>query len=171
MKQHRIHHHLILIALLCFSASINLFSSEINPFVENTRATEKIGKQYINAYMALDWDKLETLAHKELSFNDPTAANVWVAGSQMHEGKVAAMQNFRTAYASIVEMNFDLIREFFSDQYAIFEGSLNWTWKDDAGGLHPNNGMPIVVILKIEEGKVIEHRDYADYRQLVDMGE
>ena len=53
-------------------------------------------------------------------------------------------------------------RTIFSGNYAIFEGDLDWT-VGIGNGKKVSTVMPTITMLKIENGKVTEHRDFADY--------
>ena len=47
--------------------------------------------------------------------------------------------------------------------HAIFVGQLSWTYQQEQQKLVVEK-MPIVVVLQMADGRVVSHRDYADYR-------
>ncbi len=129
-------------------------------------ASEKVGEAYFSAYIARDWDRLEPLLAERGSFADPTAALVF--GPVQNLGKATAMKNFRDGYAAITDMSFNRSRAFFSGHYAVFEGTLDWSLRLKSGKLVVTKAMPLVTVLRIEDGLVVEHRDLADYHPYVE---
>ena len=129
-------------------------------FEDASLKTEEIGVKYINAYFSMDWDKLELMLADCSTFADPTAA--YVFGGIIRNGKQEMMKNFRENYTSIELMKFKKARSFFSGDYAIFEGDLDWTIVLQ-GNKRVRSIMPIITMLKVQNNKIIEHRDYADY--------
>ena len=72
------------------------------------------------------------------------------------------MTLFREGYAGIRRMELRPLRAFHSGHYAIFEGELDWTLQLDRGG-EVSSVMPFITILRIENGLIVSHRDFADY--------
>lgn len=150
-----------LTGLLIFLSS-HSWAQDVEPYNRMTAETEAIAKQYFDAYTSLDWDTVETLVAENYAFDDPTAEHIF--GVTRIEGKANAINYFRTGYASISEISFDQQRAFFSSDYAVFEGTLDWTIDTGDGNEVATKAMPFVVVIKVENGKVIEHQDFADYR-------
>ena len=65
-------------------------------------------------------------------------------------------------------MTYHPIRAMHTGHYAVYEGSLDWTLQLDGGTTVTTTGMPFVVTLRVEGGRVVEHRDYADYHPFVE---
>lgn len=133
-------------------------------YSEATPSAQETGEKYFAAYIARDWDTIEPLLAEKASFRDGTAELVF--GGVIQEGKPAVMKLFREGYASIDDMRFQKLRSYFAGNYAIFEGSLDWSLKLDDGRL-VKSVIPFSTILRIEDGKVVEHRDYADYAPFI----
>lgn len=133
-------------------------------FKDATDVTQDIATKYFNAYMAIDWNKLDALAHDEITFEDPTAELLF--GEKKPAGKQAVMKNFRDTYASITNMTPKLTRTFFSGNSGIFEMDLSFSFKNRQNGITTIT-MPLVVVITVKNGKVIAHRDYGDYREYV----
>ncbi|MBU2494375.1 MAG: nuclear transport factor 2 family protein [Bacteroidetes bacterium] len=147
--------------IICFLfVAIQLFAQEENSFEKQTANTKIVGEEYFSSYILMDWDNLEQLLADSSSFGDPTGQPIF--NSVMKYGKIAVMKTFREAYATIEEMKFTKIRSFYSGNHAIFEGNLDWT-TNLRNGKTVRSVMPIITILKVENGLVSEHRDYADY--------
>lgn len=128
-------------------------------------ASEKVGEAYFSAYVARDWNRLEPLLAERGGFADPTAALVF--GSVAHADKATTMKAFREGYAAITQMSFKRQRAFFSGHYAIFEGTLDWTLRLASGKIVETRAMPLVTVLRVENGEVVEHRDLADYHPYI----
>ncbi len=128
-------------------------------------STRIVGEAYMQAYIAENWDAIEGMLSEKASFRDPTAEALW--GGALASGREAMMQKFRTGYAGI-ELAFEQSRATFSGYYAIFEGTLTWSAPVQGGGRVEAKDSPFVVILRVEGGKVVEHRDYADYHPFID---
>lgn len=143
----------VLVAILPAAASAQDYSA-------TSAVTRDVASDYLQAYIARDWDRLETLLGDEASFEDPTAKLVF--GGGIRQGKPAMMTMFREGYSSITDMRFDEQLRFAAGNIAVFEGVLTWTALHQ-GGVPVTAEMPFVVILEVEDGKVVSHRDHADY--------
>lgn len=130
-------------------------------FGQVSAQTRAVADPYFKAYIARDWDRLEPLLADAGSFTDPTAALVF--GSVEFEGKAAMLKNFREGYAAIRHMAFHPLRVFVSGEHAIYEGTLDWTLELRNGRQAVTQGMPFVTVLRVVHGRVLEHRDFADY--------
>jgi ketosteroid isomerase-like protein len=132
-------------------------------FSELTATSEKIARAYYDYYIQLDFEKLAPLLAENASFFDPTAQQIF--GAQQTNGKSAVLENFKTAYANITHMEIRDANAYFSGQYGIFCGQLDWSFKSGPEHhlIHIKK-MPLTVTIKVENGQVTEHRDYADYR-------
>lgn len=153
----------LLVSASCFAS----WAQAENPpsFEQVSAQTEQVGRAYFAAYIARDWDKLAPLVAENGSFADPTAAKIF--GGVSHTGKDEVVSFFRAGYAGITEMSFQPQRELFSGDHAIFEGTLTWGFKLDDGLQVDTDAMPFVTILRVEDGLVAEHRDFADYGPFV----
>ena len=65
-------------------------------------------------------------------------------------------------------MKQETIRTIFSSNTGIFEINLVWKLKNGPDKLITFN-MPLIVVLTIENGKVIGHRDYGDYNYFIEQ--
>lgn len=129
-------------------------------YVRQGQATAPVADAYFDAYIALDWDRLEPLLADNATFQDRTAEQLFT--SLKKDGKVDIMKGFRENYSGLTKMIFRKSRVLHSGAYAIYEGDLEWGVKYPAGRV-VESVTPFVVILKVENGKVVEHRDWVDY--------
>tara|TARA_R110002049_G_scaffold297504_1_gene486465 strand:+ start:71 stop:601 length:531 start_codon:yes stop_codon:yes gene_type:complete len=151
--------------LLTF-VSISAFAQKSTIFNDSTSITKEITSKYFNAYFNLDFDTMKSIMHDKISFHDPTAK--FLFGGKKVMGKIDVYDNFKKSYAAIIEMKQKTIRTIFSSNTGVFE--LNLVYKFNNG---PDQiitiEMPLIVILTVEDGKVIEHRDYADYNYFMEQ--
>nr|WP_314860984.1 nuclear transport factor 2 family protein [uncultured Undibacterium sp.] len=145
--------------------STNVWAQNKRPVKEITEATKRVSESYFKAYIDREWDKLEPLLADNGRFSDPTALPVF--GTVQHEGKVAAMKNFREGYAPITHMEFHRTGAMFFGEYAIFEGSLDWNLTVANGKSAVTRAMPFLTIIKVSNGLVVEHQDLADYTAFI----
>lgn len=130
------------------------------PYVLASQITGPVADAYFEAYMANDWDAVEPMLADDASFADDTAALIF--GRVESDGREAMMKRFREGYASLTHMRFETTRRFVSSNIAVYEGSLDW-------GMNLGEGQsvsavtPMVVILTVEGGKIVKHRDFVDY--------
>lgn len=157
-----INKQIVVIALLLFVSFMN--AQENNEFNKRTALTKEVTTKYFKAYMELQFDAMKPMMHEAISFEDPTAKLIFEG--KIIEGKQQVYENFKVAYASILEMKQKSIRTIFSSDTGIFEINLIWKLKvSPTKTIHIN--MPLNVVLTVENGKVIKHRDYGDYNYFV----
>lgn len=157
-------------ATLAFSQDSSSKSSSYRPeevaYLATSDQTRQVAQKYFDAYLARDWNAVETLVSDDVSFGDPTAVQLF--GPNAHVGKAAAIKSFRETYAGLTHMKATVSRTMFASHYAIFESTLDWSVKLKGGKELRTPAMPFVVIVTVRDGKVVEHRDYADYRGFVE---
>ncbi len=133
-------------------------------YADQRAETIKLADAYMSAYIALDWDALEPLLADDASFADPTAELVF--GNAPAEGKDAMIAKFRKGYASISRMSLLQDRAVYGGNIALYEGTLSWTLHFRDGNVLDSK-MPYVAIIRVEDGKVVSHRDYGDYTPFI----
>lgn len=133
-------------------------------YLESSAASRAVGERYFAAYIDKRWDDLAPLLAEHAQFIDPTAESVF--GKVERVGKPAVMENFRANYANL-SMAFTAQRVIHSGAYSVFEGELTWRMALPKRTLQINR-MPLVTILRIEQGRVVEHRDLADYHPFLE---
>ena len=153
---------IVVVTLLFFVSIMN--AQDNNEFNKRTALTKEVATKYFKAYIGLQFDAMKPLVHEAISFEDPTAKLVF--GGKKIEGKQQVFENFKAGYASILEMKQESIRTIFSSDTGVFE--INLTWKLKVSKTKTIRiKMPLIVVLTIENGKVIKHRDYGDYNYFV----
>lgn len=151
---------LVGIALGCAVIAAPVYAESKPGYTQQSTETAPVAEAYIGAYIALDWNRLEPLLADNATVHDPTAELLFK--TEKKDGKPAVMKGFREGYAGVTKMEFHRTRTLYSGNFAIFEGDLEWGVKFPAGRIVESR-TPFVVILRVENGKVVEHRDYVDY--------
>ena len=128
-------------------------------------SAQETGEAYFAAYLKKEWDTVESLLADHASFRDVTAELLF--DSVSHEGKEAVMTIFREGFARITDMRFHETRTLYSGHYALFEGALDWTVVIEDGRAPLSMTMAIMTMLKVGDGLVVEHRDFADYTPFI----
>ncbi len=156
--------HLINLFLI-LTFSITIHAQQKVSFADSTKQCEKVATEYFKQYFELKFDKMANLMHDSISFADPTAELVF--GGKKIEGKENVLKNFKTAYASITEINPEISRKIFSGNIAIIESIIQWKFINKQTNKTFEIEMPLIVILTIKNGKVVKHRDYGDYNYFI----
>ncbi len=81
------------------AANTGTTNEAMSRYFAQSEQTKQIGEAYFNAYVNLDWDKVETLLATQSNFSDPTARLVF--GNINISGKAAIVEYFRTAYKGL----------------------------------------------------------------------
>ena len=154
----------ILVVILFLSTTI--YAQEKVSFSETTSITKKITVKYFSNYFKLDFDAMKDNMHDDISFHDPTAE--LIMGTRLVEGKTNVYESFKKNYATIIEMKQEPIRTIFSSTTGIFEVIIKYKFKDGPEKIVAIE-MPLIVVLTVKDGKVVEHRDYADYNYFIEQ--
>jgi ketosteroid isomerase-like protein len=154
---------LMFLALACASR-LGAQSPRASAYLAASDSSRTVGQEYLRAYVALDWDQIDSMLGEDASFQDPTAELIF--GGKLVSGRDNMMAKFRTGYAGI-QMSFVETRAVYSGHYAIIEGLLTWSAPLGDGRRVTAKDSPFVLVLRIEGGRVVEHRDYADYHPFI----
>lgn len=134
-------------------------------YVATTQTTKSIAEPYFLAYIARDWKVLESLMHPQASWHDPTAEQLFSGAPTL--GRAHTLDHLRRAFAGIRDMKAHVKQHIFSSHYAVFVVTLDWTIALQDGKSLAIASTPLVVNLRIQDGKVIAHTDYADYHPFI----
>ncbi|MEQ1808995.1 MAG: nuclear transport factor 2 family protein [Terricaulis sp.] len=122
-------------------------------------ATIAAATAYLDAYQAFDLERLETLYAEEATFDDPTSLHLaGVNGAPfVFRGRDAILNGIRYwMQNSVTSLHYDVEEVYESSGRVVFVGAATangpsrWRFR-------------IVTIVTIENGLVVEHRDYTDY--------
>ena len=154
---------LIVLAVCSFGQEKKSFEQS---FKEKSKDTERIARIYFQHYLNTEIKKMGNYLNEESTWFDPTAEKVF--GGKLLKGKKSIVENLTKTYQNIKGMSVENVREMFSGRFAMFEVIINYSWTPQKGKTR-SYSLPAIFIFKIENGKVIEHRDYADYTVWIDQ--
>ncbi|MEZ5957480.1 MAG: nuclear transport factor 2 family protein [Hyphomonadaceae bacterium] len=125
-------------------------------------STLATAQHYLDAYAALDVDRLATLYAEDAVFSDPTSAQVeGIGGPFAWQGRDAILTALRNWSRSIRTLNYEVERVYESSGHVVFIGAV-YPEVESPDGL-VRYRYPIVTIVTIEDGLVTGHLDYTDY--------
>jgi ketosteroid isomerase-like protein len=155
---------MLLLALACTTTASAGGASPKRSLSAITEATRVSADAYFKAYFGKDWKTIERLADEGIRFSDPTAALPFGPSPEKAGNKVllAAFKKTLTP----LDLDFQSLRTVYSGEYAIYEGSLTWTSHFKQRSITAT--VPLISILRVVDGKIVEHRDYADYQPFID---
>lgn len=130
-----------------------------------TPSIVEAAQKYLAAYSAFDMEKMAPLISDDMVFTDPTKPLETNGGEPfIHSGKDAvlgALGGYAKLYKEF-SLDYDIRRYFESNGAVIFEGDITYNiLTDDQQTL--TGTAPIVTIITVKDGKIVEHRDYYDY--------
>lgn len=137
-------------------------------FAQRTVTTERIAGTYYDAYIRRDFAAMERISGSDTNFDDATADQLF--GGEIVRGREAVFAHLRKTFASITHLAFQTTRRYASGEHAIFEGEVDWDFREpESSRTLSFRGMPLVVIVRVRDGQIVEHRDYGDYRVFVEQ--
>jgi ketosteroid isomerase-like protein len=151
--------NLIFATILC-SFVLSAQTPRSTAFDDTTERTRTVAERYMQYYLTMDVQAMGALMHDAITFEDPTARLIF--GSQKHEGKDSVLAAMKQAVNSITGMTPDHIRQFASGNTLVSELTLRWSFRSRSGK-PVSITTPLVIVLMVQDGKVIWHRDYGDY--------
>ena len=152
-------------AALAFAMPAAAQDSPQPDYTAVSAATAPVADAYLAAYTSLDWDRLEPLLAEDADFVDPTATLVF--GEVASEGRAAMMERFRVGYAGITHAEYVPGSRIISAETAVYEGALHWGFALE-DGTQIDTVTPLVMMLTVEDGLVVHHRDYVDYAPFIE---
>ncbi|HNU07682.1 MAG TPA: nuclear transport factor 2 family protein [Pyrinomonadaceae bacterium] len=148
--------------LMFLAAAVAVSAQRQQDFETTTAATEVTAKKYFDSYMKLDWNGVEGLLASDATFEDAAAEIPY--GWKKQTGKDNVMKHFRKEYAALTGMNANNLHSYFSGEVAVFEMELEYRVKNAKSEIVTAT-MPLVTILTVRSGLVIDHKDFGDYRR------
>jgi hypothetical protein len=144
---------------LLFSLSASAQIKQANQY----RDTQILAETYLKSYINKDWNALEKLLGNDANFQDWTVQTI--SGAPVHQkGKVDMLKLFREQYADL-SMKFEQQHAVFSTQHVSISGQLDLTMP--VQGRQVRSVLPMTIILSIQNGLVVQHIDYVDYRPFI----
>ena len=150
----------IIILTILYSFVLSAQTPRSTAFADTTERTRRVAERYMQHYLSMIVETMGALMHDAITFEDPTARLIF--GSQKHEGKDSALAALKQAVNSITGMTPDHIRQFASGNTFVSELTLRWSFRSRSGK-PVTITTPLVIVLMVQDGKVIWHRDYGYY--------
>lgn len=152
-------------ALCAFTTMTGMAFAEDS--ADQSAATVEIATGYLAAYSTFDVGKMAPFLSDEIVFVDPTSADQNADGGPFRfEGKAAVLKGLGDYAAQFKDFHvaYDVKRRYESEGNVVFVADLTWTvvTKDDETA---TGGAPIVTVVTVKDGKIVEHRDYYDYKE------
>jgi len=153
---------LVFTALLCSSQLANTEDSK-------THSVTKIANEYINLYFTVQIEKYGAYFTEETIFEDPTTSLFREDNSHGRPvGKKAVIEFLSRGFEGIFDGEFQLEKKFVSGEFAVFQGNYKYKTKGERLGSEKpyfEFNLPLVTIIRVRDGKVLHHQDYANYEE------
>jgi len=121
-----------------------------------------MAEAYLEAYSSLDIGKLEKYYDEQAVFFDPTSTSVQgIGGPFRWQGRAEILKNIRNWSKSTRSLKYVVERRFESSNYVVFVGDVYPLVISGKGDVQYK--YPIITIVTITNGRVMEHRDYTNY--------
>ncbi len=120
------------------------------------------GRAYVAAYAAVDLDAIGGLLAEDADFQDPTTDIFGTGSEALITGRDAIVGNLRTSLVGLQDFTLEVQDAFFTPSHAVFITELSWVHPQQQGSklFLANIRAPLVIALRIEDGKVVSHRDF-----------
>lgn len=142
-------------ALLACAATVVLSASA---GAGELSAAERLARDYLAAYSAIDTAAMERLLAPGAVFADQTARPE-DGGPIVLNGRDAFLKQFKTY--GLRRLDYELGDVFESNGRVVFIGRVNAYYPRDGSELRFRSR--IVTVVTVEAGQVVRHEDYADY--------
>jgi len=124
----------------------------------------KTAEAYLDAYARREVAELSALLRERATFHDPTA--IVVGGGQIHSGRSEIAERLSQSFAETSDYRFAPSSRFFFGDHALFAGTSSYS----VPGAPPGSDgdavrfeVPLVVVLRIQDGLVVRHTEYAGH--------
>lgn len=119
-----------------------------------------VAEAYLDAYQSQDFEALAALYAADASFIDPTSFDVGdITPPISWRGKAQILDGL--ASWGVVRLDYAIDRSFAASGRVVFDGAVTAVYATQSG--QRAFVFPIVTIVTVDAGEVIEHRDYTDY--------
>lgn len=164
MRKRFASHFGLTLAFLLIAAPATADESDVSA---QGSAAMRIAMDYIDAYGAFDLERVETFYAEDAVFTDPTSFEFTDFGAPYHwEGREAIIRELHElkTESGVVAVTYKSSQVYEASGRVVFVADLQPVYNTKEGVVRTQ--VPIVTIVTVRNGKVIEHRDYADYDRL-----
>lgn len=128
---------------------------------------ERIARAYLDAYSAIDTAAMARFLHDEVVFADQTAPKSQ-GGPHVMAGRDVFLAKLKSF--GLGRIDYELTRTFESNGRTVFVGNVTALYPR-SDGTRLRWRAAIVTVVTVENGKVVRHDDYADYRNATQVVE
>jgi ketosteroid isomerase-like protein len=153
-----------MIKALVFSVALAAVASTATaaPQMHGDPQTIVQAQEYLAAYARMDLKALEALYTEDAVFNDPTSTKIpGIGGPFLWRGRKEILDHIGEWAKSIRSLNYDVERVYEASGHVVFVGKVKPLIAAPEGPVQYT--YPIVTIITITDGRVVEHRDYTNY--------
>ncbi|MCB0461155.1 MAG: nuclear transport factor 2 family protein [Flavobacteriaceae bacterium] len=132
----------------------------------HAQTTKEVSDDYLANYTSLNFDKLCQYYTDDSIFEDATMS--YFSQDQSYQKPVGAkniVSFLKEGFAKISNVNYAIKEQYQAGIMSFYYGTLHYDYEINNGG-EPKTiqfNLPLAIVLKIENGKVIHHQDIADY--------
>ena len=129
---------------------------------------QSVADAYLKAVEQMDWARMQALLADDAIFEDPTSE---VFGEPWrYVGPEAIVDFYRDAAVDTLATSYRIVRQFATGTHVVYEIEGSGHVKASLIG-HPDKELKdtvnLVTVITVQDGKVIRHRDYVDYADMM----
>ncbi|MEQ8767661.1 MAG: nuclear transport factor 2 family protein [Planctomycetota bacterium] len=131
---------------------------------EEQQRRQDLARRYLQAYSETRLKDMAALLTEDAIFQDPTAAAI--GGGQTYRGAKAIHAALEQAFTHVKGFEITTTAEFFSNNHAVFIGDCRFEIPGELYGVDVPKidfEQALIVVLKMEGDRIVDHRDYSDY--------
>lgn len=136
--------------------------SACGPSADNDATKVAIADAYIDAYSAMDFDRMGSFYAEDAIFTDPTTLLYGAEGALIDiKGRDHIISMFKKYFEQLNGggHRYETTEKYEAGGYVVYHATVHFNW--DGGRIQ--GSAPITTILHVVDGKIVEHRDYFDY--------
>ena len=133
------------------------------------RAESNVADEYIEAYYVFDVEKIGAFYADDAKFNDPTS-EIFGKYAFVQSGKLEILKGLNKFVANYdeISMAVDIKQQYESAGHNVYTGMAKVTTVK--GGVLKTSCAFLTTIISVKDEKVVEHRDYYDYKMAQKTG-
>lgn len=124
-----------------------------------------VAEHYLTAYSTFEPAKMAPYLADDMTFYDPTSTNQTASGGAFQfDGKAAVLKGLGdyAAQFNAFSVTYAVKRRYESAGVVVFIADLTYQGEGKDGQTF-SGGAPIVTVITVKGGKVVQHTDYFDY--------
>lgn len=135
----------------------------------SARAESNVADEYIKAYYVFDVERIGAFYADEAKFNDPTS-EIFGQYAFIQSGKFEILEGLSAYVANYdkISMAIDIKQQYESAGHNVYTGMAKVTTVK--GGVLKTSCAFLTTIISVKDKKVVEHRDYYDYKMAEKTG-